>query len=307
MSHEILLRKQLYDETINIYGTYNDPLFKNNEIELLITTNNTSEYLNLKELLKILKHYNTELTDQLEELVFQVMDECKENLKNELLKYKELVYSEIAKNGHLYLVKTDSGLKVGCTKDSVKKRVGNLQTGNVNDITILFDYKTSNQFLLEKIFHYILNHYRMKSNREFFDCDPEYIKQIITISGVFIHTLASSYHTISNDELKQRLENNLGFVINKPVIVEEKNEETEFFKWLNEHIYEENNGILQVKDICKVYLGIENIHSSISTKYRKDIELYISVKFPKLKSKFESVRIGSKTGRGWKNLALKIE
>ena len=50
MSHEILLRKQLYDETINIYGTYNDPLFKNNEIELLITTNNTSEYLNLKEL-----------------------------------------------------------------------------------------------------------------------------------------------------------------------------------------------------------------------------------------------------------------
>ena len=56
MSHEILLRKQLYDETINIYGTYNDPLFKNNEIELLITTNNTSEYLNLKELLKILKH-----------------------------------------------------------------------------------------------------------------------------------------------------------------------------------------------------------------------------------------------------------
>jgi len=47
---------------------------------------------------------------------------------------------------------------------------------------------------------------RCNSNREFFDCDPEYIKSIITVVGSTIDTLKSCYKHISNDELTSRLQ-----------------------------------------------------------------------------------------------------
>ena len=67
----------------------------------------------------------------------------------------EKTYEEIEKTGHLYVIQTDGGKKVGKTKDGVSKRIKGLQTGNVNDIEIIFDFKTSNADLLEKCVHYI--------------------------------------------------------------------------------------------------------------------------------------------------------
>ena len=52
--------------------------------------------------------------------------------EQELLQYKEKTYEEIEKTGHIYVIKTDGGIKVGKTKDIVQKRVKGLQTGNVD-------------------------------------------------------------------------------------------------------------------------------------------------------------------------------
>jgi hypothetical protein len=65
---------------------------------------------------------------------------------------------------HICVIKTDGGTKVGKTKDAVNKRIRGLQTGNVNNIEILLDFKTSNPDLLEKCAHYILDRYRCNSN-----------------------------------------------------------------------------------------------------------------------------------------------
>ncbi|MEY3422660.1 MAG: hypothetical protein RIR48_2985, partial [Bacteroidota bacterium] len=109
--------------------------------------------------------------------------------------FKEKTYEEIEKTGHIYVIRTDGGTKVGKTKDAVTKRIRGLQTGNVNEIQILMDYQTSNADLLERCVHYILDRYRCNSNREFFDCNVNYIQMVVRICGKVIDTLKSSFQT----------------------------------------------------------------------------------------------------------------
>lgn len=140
------------------------------------------------------------------ELEFLKKELEEKNKQLDLLKNK--TYEEVEKNGHIYVLKTDGGIKVGKTKNTVIKRIKNLQTGNKNKIEILLDYETSNEDILEKLVHYILSKYRHHSNREFFDCDVEYIKIVIETIGNTMDILKSSYENISNKELYEKLNYN---------------------------------------------------------------------------------------------------
>jgi len=82
-------------------------------------------------------------------------------------------------------------------------RKASLQIGNVDNIITLEDYLTSNDELLEKIVHNVLNIYRCKSGREHFFCNWKYIQLIIHIAGCFLDTLKSTYEYITKDELLQ--------------------------------------------------------------------------------------------------------
>ena len=116
--------------------------------------------------------------------------------EQELKYYKELTYEEVEKTGYNYILSTDKpGIyKEGLAKDP-KKRIKGLQTGNVDDIQILFEYPTSNPALLESFVHFVLDRYRCNSNREHFRCDLEYMKTVIKLAGKMIDTLKSSFHT----------------------------------------------------------------------------------------------------------------
>ena len=92
--------------------------------------------------------------------LLQIKELEHQRTQQELVKYKEKTYEEIEKTGHIYVIKTDGGTKVGKTKDTVNKRIRGLQTGNVDNIQVLLDFKTSNPDLLEKNVHYILDRYR---------------------------------------------------------------------------------------------------------------------------------------------------
>lgn len=127
----------------------------------------------------------------------------------ELTKYKEKIYEEIEKTGHVYVIKTDGGYKVGKTKDAVIKRVKGMQTANVNNIVIMLDFECSNADLLEKCVHYILERYRCNNNREFFDCNVEYIIEIVTLIGSVIDTLKSMYEHIPIDDMRRKIEEKL--------------------------------------------------------------------------------------------------
>lgn len=80
-----------------------------------------------------------------------------------------------------------------------------------------------------------------------------------------------------------------------------------FYKWLEQNIIYKENELLQLKDICKLYLNKDDIHSSISSKYLKEVEIYIKEKYKNLKCEYGVVKINNKTFNGWKHLYIKNE
>lgn len=272
----------------------------------------------------IIFNESTELKKQLEqqkEETQRLLEEKELQLQEkelELIKYKEKVYEEIEKTGHIYVIKTDGGTKVGKTKDAVKKRIKGLQTGNINDIEILLDFKTSNADLLEKTVHYILERYRCNSNREFFDCDVDFIKTVVETIGKVVDTLKSCYQQITREEILAKLSEN-GININlettkyeREIMYENKEsntivleEESELYNWLNNNIEPTKNGILRLKKICELYLDTDNVHAKLSNKIRLEIEKWIKTRYKNLNYQYKDSCLHGERYRGWIGLKLK--
>jgi prophage antirepressor-like protein len=358
---ESLLIKQFNGLDIQVYGTYEEPLFKAKDIGKLLEMSNIREtiknfnnkqkvvsltdtlggeqettFLTEQGLYKVLMRSRKKIAEQFQDWVCEVVEEIRrkgkydleEKLKEqerlleekdrELTYFKEKTYEEIEKTGHIYVIQTDGGTKVGKTKDTVIKRIKGLQTGNVNEIQILMDYKTSNADLLERCVHYILDRYRCNSNREFFDCDVNYIKMVVRICGKVIDTLKSSFQTISCQELMDKLEFKVEINHSIDSICQDElldelssyssiNETTKFYKWLDENIdYSNENDYIDLKTICELYLGKSNIHSNVSTKYKKELEKWIKEKFPTIEYKYDQLKIKHGENlirpRGWAHI-----
>jgi len=273
-----------------------------NKEQILLTVNTFKKIClksNTEKAYEILDYYikMEEIMMEYKKEQFELQLQAKEQ---ELIHYKEKTYEEIQKTGHVYVIKTDGGYKVGKTKD-INNRVKGLQTGNVKKIEMILDFKTSNSDLLERVVHYILDRYRCNSNREFFDCNIDYIKSIVMILGNTIDTLKSTYHHISKEELSEKINQRVGININDDLSGYNFN----FYNWLDKNIQYKNNSLLQLSEICKLYSNTLNIHSSISSKYKKEIENYIKENYKQVKSEYGVVKIGNKTYNGWKHLCIK--
>ena len=348
-SMQSLLVKQFQDLNINIYGTYEDPLFKAKDIgellemsnirETIKTFNDKQKVVSLTDTLggkqkttmlteqglyKVLMKSRKKIAEEFQDWVCEVIEEIRkkgkydleEKLKlkdqaliekdQELKYYKELTYEEVEKIGHNYILSTDKPgvYKEGLAKDT-KKRVKGLQTGNVDDIQILFEYPTSNPALLENIVHFVLDRYRCNSNREHFRCNLDYMKTIIQLAGKMIDTLKSSYQTITKEELLEHLAMDiyLDDNIEEEIIEQVKNENNDFFNWLDENIIYKENSILRLTDLCESYLG-KKVPSRSSTKYRKDFEKYIKENFHNIKYDFQNSTFNNEKYRGWLNLSF---
>ena len=266
--------KKEIDYKINLHGsTFDTEVEESQNKEQILLTVNTFKKLCLKS--------NMEKADEIHDYYIKMeeimMEYKKEQFElqlqakeQELIHYKKKIYEEIQKTGHIYVIKTDGGYKIGKTKD-INNRVKGLQTGNVKKIETVLDFKTSNSDLLERVVHYVLDRYRCNSNREFFDCDIEYIKNIVTILGNMIDTLKSTYHNISKEELINKINLRVGMKINDGLPEYNCN----FYNWLDKNIQYKHNSLLQLGETCELYLNTVNIHSSISSKYKKEIEDYI--------------------------------
>lgn len=86
------------------------------------------------------------------------------------------------KNGILYALHNDLWLgyvKCGLTTQKIEKRISNLQTSLFIDCKII---ATTNELINCKVYEYILqkilNEYRLRSDREFFNIDVDTIKEI---------------------------------------------------------------------------------------------------------------------------------
>jgi prophage antirepressor-like protein len=357
-----LLVKQFNGLNIQVYGTYEEPLFKAKDIGDLLGIDQIRKTIqNLDDEDKVIQSGNTitglkeqyfltenglyevlfisrkSVAKQFKKWVKQVIKEIRlrgkydlqEQLKlkeqkeleykkllqqkdQELIKYKEKTYEEIEKNGHVYVIKTDGGTKVGKTKDTVTKRIKGLQTGNVHDIEVFLDFPTSNPDLLEKCAHYILDRYRCNSNREFFDCDLNYIKCIVEICGNVLDTLKSTYQHISKEELLEKLRNrNVEVDVDADINECEYQSDSDYqgndvYSWLEENVVYKQDSILQAKTLFDL------ISSSLNTKFsnkkkaqlKDEVQKWIKEKHPTINHKFQDTTFNAVKFKGWVHFAV---
>lgn len=236
--------------------------------------------------------------NEISKKIYDLEKKIKEQ-EQELIKYKE-----IRKPGYVYVIQTDGGMKIGYTKNTVSKRIKGLQTGNVNDIKIIFDYPTSNAELLERCVHYILDKYRYNSNREYFNCNIEYIKTVIKIIGKVMDILKSCCENNTQEDIVLKLKDvdiDLNIVLNEDERIEQKQQANNFYNWLEENIEEKQDAILQLSNVCKIFIG-KQVGPRTLAKYKKEIEKYIKKKYKHITYEYRKI---DKNYRGWKDLAIK--
>jgi P4 family phage/plasmid primase-like protien len=85
---------------------------------------------------------------------------------------------------------------------------------------------------------------------------------------------------------------------------EYRQENNDFYNWLEENIEYREGALLQLKDICQLYLNKTKIHSSISSKYRKETEKWIKERHKHSKWEYDTVKMSEKTYKGWKNFTV---
>lgn len=234
-----LLVEQFKHFNIEIYGTYEEPLFKAKDIGNL---------LEIKDIRTTLKNFDKDeghtmpVTDSLGRLqetnmlteqglyrmlmisrkpiakefqkwVFKVIKEIRLNSNNKLQNrikelefYKEPSYQELPLEEIVYCFSTDieNVYKIGKTTNKSTTRKANSQTPCVKDIKILHEIKTTDCTLLENLVHYCLVSYRL-GKREHFSCRLEHIKFVMNKCAKFVNTIGCVRQNITEKEFTEKL------------------------------------------------------------------------------------------------------
>jgi hypothetical protein len=210
MNKPLLTVIDYLNSPINVYGNYKELLFEPNQV---------SGILNIKNVGSIIENFDDDeyvnelLTEHGLYRLCQSNNEFQRWARDAIKKLRsncQKTYEPIVKTGYIYILKTDAKLayKLGITKDTVDKRVKHMQYGVLDDIEILFMFKTGNPQFLKTLVADILKRYRCNARRDFYECNLNYIKFIITTCGNFIDTLRSTYENITPNELYSRLKEN---------------------------------------------------------------------------------------------------
>jgi prophage antirepressor-like protein len=318
---EKLIIRQFNNINIEIYGTYEEPLFKSQDISGLFGIEKNDDMLfltddDLDEILFTLqtpeaKEFRVWVRNIIKEIRKKGKDELEAKIKEKdqllehtLKKYQELVYEEINKPETVYVFTTDivGVYKIGKTMN-INARKSSSNTLLVYDIQTVYEHNTNCARLVEEIVHYILDHYRSNSNRELFRCDINYIKKIINIVANTVDTLKSSYQTISHDQLFS--------ILNEKITTNYKPSKEPYhtnklYKWLDDHIEAAGpNDYVDLKTLCERFLDKEIVQPRTSCKYKHEIEKYIKEKYPDIQWEFRQLCVNLVRTRGWLYLRFK--
>lgn len=261
-----LLVEQFKQFNIEIYGTFEEPLFKAKDIGELLEIKKIRKTLdNLDDECKVLKGAPTGggLQDQwflTEDGIYEVLmisrkpiakefkkwvrktikqirlnsNKQLQNKIQELEYFKELSYQELPLEETVYCFSTDieNVYKIGKTTTKSTTRKSGIQTPCVLDIQILHEIKTIDCDILEKIVHYSLSKYRL-GRREHFNCRLEHIKFVMNKCAKFVNTIGCVRQNITEKEFTEKLGTNIvtDKIVEKVVKVYKKK-----IKYVNEKI-----------------------------------------------------------------------
>jgi P4 family phage/plasmid primase-like protien len=86
---------------------------------------------------------------------------------------------------------------------------------------------------------------------------------------------------------------------------EYRQENNEFYNWLDENIEERRDGILKLKDVCELHTGKTKIPPRMSNKFKLEIEKYIKIKFRGLEEKYKDSSLNGERYKGWVGLRIR--
>ena len=86
---------------------------------------------------------------------------------------------------------------------------------------------------------------------------------------------------------------------------EYRQENNDFYNWMDENIEKSNHGILKLKDVCQLYTEKQKIHSSLSNKYKKEIEKYTKEKYKDINHQYRDSSFNGERFKGWFGIQIK--
>jgi len=122
---------------------------------------------------------------------------------------------------------------------------------------------------------------------------PSRMREDITWRQTFIKILLDYYFMDVKEPLEVQVKTN-----------EYRQGNNDFYNWMDENIEQHKDGILKLKDICQLYTGKTNIHSSSSNKYKREIEKWIKEKHKNINYQYKISSYNGERYKGW--LELKI-
>lgn len=85
---------------------------------------------------------------------------------------------------------------------------------------------------------------------------------------------------------------------------EYRQENSEFYTWLEDNVEYKQDQILKLDDVCQLYIG-KKVGPRIMTKHKKEIEKYVKEKYKNLNFEYQKGSFNDQHYRGWLHLAVK--
>jgi P4 family phage/plasmid primase-like protien len=122
---------------------------------------------------------------------------------------------------------------------------------------------------------------------------PSRMREDVSWRQTFMNVLLEYYYQDVKDPIEVQVKTN-----------EYRQENNDFYNWLEDNITFEENSILQLTDVCEMFIG-KKVGPRIMTKYKKEIEKYIKEKYKNVHFEYQKSVINDQRYRGWLHFCLK--
>ena len=122
---------------------------------------------------------------------------------------------------------------------------------------------------------------------------PSRMREDMSWRQTFMNILLDYYYLDIKEPMEVKVKTN-----------EYREENNPFLSWLEDNVIDKQDGILNLKDVCELFLG-KAVPSRTSSKYKKEIEKYIKYKYPGICDKYKDTTLNSQKVRGWTGITFK--
>jgi P4 family phage/plasmid primase-like protien len=123
---------------------------------------------------------------------------------------------------------------------------------------------------------------------------PSRMREDISWRQTFLNILIDYYFRDIKEPLEVQVKTN-----------EYRQENNDFYNWLDENIEEKKGGVLKLKDVCELYIGKPKISPRVSNKHKLEIEKYIKGKYKNILEKYKDSSYNGERYKGWIGVQIK--